>query len=103
MRTMYHLKDNMLAHLERDKAKILEARYPDDMLHEIVDLWMPGYHFELTELLASKPSLGDGPSDYGLVKQEPTVWDILTAAVYEDLMQAASDWLSDAIVEAGAQ
>ena len=50
MRTMYHLKDNMLAHLETDKAEILEARYPDDMLHEIVDGWIPVYHLSLIHI-----------------------------------------------------
>ena len=96
MLTLHQLIKNMLEHLETDKAEILESDYPEGMLHEIVDGWIPVYYSQLSELLASKPSLGDGPSDYGLVKENPTVWDILTAAVYEALLEEAQEWLSQA-------
>ena len=96
MLTLHQLIKNMLEHLETDKAEILESNHPEDTLHEIVDGWIPVYYSQLSELLASKPSLGDGPSDYGLVKENPTVWDILTAAVYEALLEEAQEWLSQA-------
>ena len=96
MQTVHQLIKNMLEHLETDKAEILESHYPEDTLHEIVDGWIPVYHSQLSELLASKPSLGNGPSDYGLVKENPTVWDILTAAVYEMLSEEAQEWFSQA-------
>lgn len=96
MLTLHQLIKNMLEHLETDKAEILESNYPEDTLHEIVDGWIPVYYSQLSELLASKPSLGDGPSDCGLVKENPTVWDILTAAVYEALLEEAQEWLSQA-------
>ena len=96
MLTLHQLIKNMLEHLETDKAEIFESDCPEDTLHEIVDGWIPVYYSQLSELLASKPSLGDGPSDYGLVKENPTVWDILTAAVYEALLEEAQEWLSQA-------
>jgi hypothetical protein len=100
MLTMHQIIKNMLEHLEIDKAEILESNYPEDTLNEIVDGWIPVYHSQLADLLASKPSLGDGPSDSGIVKENPTVWDILSAAVYEALSEEANEWFSQAQTDA---
>lgn len=96
---MHALRMELRADLEADKADILGANYPDDELHEYVDARIPIYHGRLVELLYSDVRLGYGPDDSGLVKEAPTVWDILTAAVYERLSAEAAEWLEEARAE----
>ena len=97
--TMHTLRMELRADLEADKANILGATYPDDELHEYVDARIPIYHGRLVELLYSDIKLGYGPDDSGLVKEAPTVWDILTASVYERLSAEAAEWLEEARAE----
>jgi len=93
---MHQLIQNMIADLNDHKTEILDHQYPDDQVNEFVDSWTPIYYHHLAQLLADDPSLGHGPDDSGLVKENPTVWDILTVAVYEKLSAAAYEWLYDA-------
>ena len=97
--TMHTLRMQLRGDLEADKANILGATYPDDELHGYVDARIPIYHGRLVELLYSDVRLGYGPDDSGLVKEAPTVWDILTAAVYERLSAEAAEWLEEARAE----
>lgn len=97
--TMHTLRMQLRGDLEADKADILGADYPDDELHEYVDARIPIYHGRLVELLYSDVRLGYGPDDSGLVKEAPTVWDILTASVYERLSAEAAEWLEEARAE----
>ena len=96
---MHALRMELRADLEADKANILGANYPDDELHGYVDARIPIYHGRLVELLYSDVRLGYGPDDSGLVKEAPTVWDILTASVYERLSAEAAEWLEEARAE----
>ena len=96
MKTMWQLERDMIADLNDNKAEILAEQYPEDRITEMVDGWIPVYNYQLAELLADCPSLGNGPYDSGLVKENPSVWDILTAAVYEKLSNAAYEWLHEA-------
>ena len=97
--TMHTLRMQLRGDLDADKADILGATYPDDELHEYVDARIPIYHGRLVELLYSDVRLGYGPDDSGLLKEAPTVWDILTAAVYERLSAEAAEWLEEAKAE----
>lgn len=97
--TMHTLRMQLRGDLEADKADILGATYPDDELHGYVDARIPIYHGRLVELLYSDVRLGYGPDDSGLVKEAPTVWDILTASVYERLSAEAAEWLEEARAE----
>jgi hypothetical protein len=97
--TMHTLKMQLRGDLEADKADILGANYPDDELNEYVDSRIPVYHGRLVELLYSDVKLGYGPDDSGLLGEAPTVWDILTAAVYERLSAEAAEWLEEARAE----
>lgn len=94
--TMYKLEREMLAELAERKKEILADKYPEDIIVEIADSYVPIYHSCLAELLADRPSLGDGPDESGLVQENPTVWNILAAAVYERLVNEAQQWLCDA-------
>lgn len=96
MHTMHTLRKNMIEQLNDERADILADRYPEDRITEIIDGFIPVYHSHLAELLADSPSLGDGPDDSGLLPDRPTVWNIITAAVYEDLSAEAFQWLNTA-------
>ena len=93
MLTMRQLTADLIATLEINRNQILKNPYIDDTVMECVDSAIPVYHYQLTELLLDNPRLGNGPEDYGLVPHNPTVWNIITAAVFEKLSEAAHDWL----------
>ena len=97
--TMHTLKMQLRGDLDADKADILGADYPDDELNSYVDGRIPIYHGRLVELLYSDIKLGYGPDDSGLLGHAPTVWDILTVAVYERLSAEAAEWLEEARAE----
>ena len=93
MLTMRQLTTNLIADLEANRNEILKNPYIDDTVMEFVDSAIPVYHYQLTELLLDNSRLGNGPENYGLVAPDPTVWDIIRAAVFENLSKAAHDWL----------
>jgi hypothetical protein len=103
MRTMWQLERDLIAELNDNKAEILAEQYPEDRIAEMVDGWIPVYNYQLAELLADCPSLGDGPDDYGLCGDNPTVWQIITAAIYEKLSNAAHEWLYEAQQDAARE
>lgn len=86
------LIEDMLNELEENKEAIVPSDYPEDMIFEIVDAWIPVYYYDLSQMLAEDNSLAE-VDDVGLLSEKPTVWNILTTAVYERLSTEAHQWL----------
>tara|TARA_R110000822_G_scaffold11787_1_gene42848 strand:+ start:530 stop:838 length:309 start_codon:yes stop_codon:yes gene_type:complete len=85
------IKD-MLNELEENKEAIVPSDYPEDMIFEVVDAWIPVYYYDLSQMLAEDNSLAE-VDDAGLLPEKPTVWNILTTSVYERLTAEAHQWL----------
>tara|TARA_R110000782_G_scaffold72120_4_gene144438 strand:- start:699 stop:1007 length:309 start_codon:yes stop_codon:yes gene_type:complete len=83
---------DMLNELEENKEAIVPSDYPEDMIFEVVDAWIPVYYYDLSQLLAEDNSLAE-VDDVGLLPDNPSVWNILTTAVYERLSTEAHQWL----------
>lgn len=97
MTTMLQITNNMLAELHDECADILAQKYPEDVLNEYVDRAVPVYHSQLLSLLNDQPNLAYGPNDSGLLCANPSVWGIISAAVYEQLHDYATSWLDNEI------
>ena len=89
------LKAELIRTLDDDQDHILNSRYPEDNLYQYVDGAVPVYNSQLIELLMNHPDLGYGPNDGGLLPDAPSVWQIITMAVYEELSNTAGEWLHD--------
>ena len=98
MTTLNDIVENMIAELNDDKAEILKATYPDDEVMEYVDSHVPAWNHLLINILQEeKDTLNlddDGIWAYN-TKQGAfnNVIALITACVYEQLSQAAYDWL----------
>jgi hypothetical protein len=88
------LIEDMLNELEENKEAILSSKYPEDMIFEMVDGWIPVYYYDLSQLLAEDNSLAE-VDDAGLLPDNPSVWNIIGTAVYERLTAEAHQWLYD--------
>jgi len=91
-KTLPALISAMTESLEDSKAEILDSQYPDDLVHEIVDGWVPIYYGELAEMLCCDHSLAN-VDDTGLIDPDSSVWAIISVAIYERLSDAANEWL----------
>ena len=92
--TMHQLEKNLVDDLNDNKKEILNAKYPDDLIHEYVDGWIPIYNSDLIEVLSSDHTLAN-VYDSGLLPQDPSVHDIIRTAIYERLISVAFEWLHD--------
>lgn len=91
--------------LERDlsytladmRTEILEASYPEDLLHEICDNTIPIYLYQLAECLAGDSSLAypDDNIFSNSGSDEVNVWKILQWTIYERLISVAHEWLAE--------
>ena len=93
-RLQWEIDNNDMAQLSRDG--ILE--FLQDARHEIVDGDMPIYYSDLANLLAEDRRFAD-VDDRGILPENPTVWDILTASVYEWLSEEFDTLAFDAVDE----
>ena len=98
-KTLPELTKAMTEELEDNKREIMESQYPEDLIHEIVDGWIPIYYGELAEMLYNDHTLSS-VEDEGLIGQQRigegfNVWNIISVAIYERLSDSASEWLSN--------
>lgn len=69
-----------------------------DMSGEIVDNNLPIYYSDMAKLLAENTRFAD-VDDYGLLPENPSVWDIVTMSVYEWLSSEYYSLCEQAISE----
>jgi hypothetical protein len=100
--SLYTLTNDLIETLNDNRDEICGDVYPSDMLHEYVDRAVPVYYHELAQCLADNTSLGE-VYDSGLLPENPDVWQIIQTALYEELSNAAHEWLEDAQEEYDAE
>lgn len=97
-KTLPELIKAMTEELEDNKREIMESQYPEDLIHEIADGWVPIYYGELAEMLYNDHTLSD-VDDKGLIDtsygkiDEFNVWTLISLAIYERLSDSANEWL----------
>ena len=100
--SLYTLTNDLIETLNDSRDEICGDAYPSDMLHEYVDLAVPVYNSELAECLADNNDLGCS-GDLASCIENATVWQVISANIYEELSNAAHDWLEDAQDEYDAE
>ena len=90
--TMYQLEKDFLEELENNKNEILEAKYPEDLLGERADSWVPVYNYDRLQLACDDLWLGY-PSEGYVTKDCENAYDIIAVNIYERLVIIGYDWL----------
>ena len=89
MTTMKELEDDLEEGIkDAYKNGSYDWKYPSDILHEIVDSYVPIYYGEIAEVLASDSSLGRIGEDY---MSNATIYERIQVAVYERLSAKAHE------------
>ena len=97
--TMYQLVKDFQEELENCKSEILEATYPEDLLSEMADSWVPVYNYDRLLLACDDLWLGY-PSEGYVTKDCENAYDIIATNIYERLVIIGYDWLEHAQKEA---
>lgn len=84
------LETDIRNHIRDVIDDLLAEEYPEDMIHEITDGFVPVYNAQLAEMLANDTSLAE-LDDEGLGEGVTNIFKRLQIAVYERLHAAASN------------
>ncbi len=93
-RITWNIQNGHYSDLDRDQ--ILEDL--QDSSHEMIDGELPIYYHDMAKLLAENTRFAD-VDDSGMLPENPTVWDIITASVYEWLSGEFFELACDAVDE----
>ena len=89
---IYTLEQNLIEELNDNKEEILNSSYPEDLIHEYADGWVPIYNYDVLETVQSDMYLiGEAEeleSDSGIIGK-------LQYAIYSRLLEAGYKWLQD--------
>lgn len=100
-KTLYDLIEGAKEEL-RDQWK--ESRYPEDLVGEIADSWVPIYTHDLLRMAADNMELATNEPELGpAFDGTPTPVNIIAANIYEELSNALSSELSDLQSQAGGE
>ena len=92
--TIHQLEQDLVDELNSNKKEILENQYPEDVITELADSYVPIYNYDLIDALSCDHTLAY-VDDTGLLPENPGVHDIIRMAIYERLSNAAHTWLND--------
>jgi len=93
---IYTLEQNLIEELNDNKKEILKSTYPEDLINEYADSWIPIYNYDLLEVVQSDLTLGYEASE------DITSGDIfnkISLAIYYRLTDVGNQWLQDNQVE----
>lgn len=93
-RIKWNIENGHYADLDRDQ--VLEDL--QDSSHEMIDGELPIYYHDMAALLAEDTRFAT-VDDEGILPENPTVWDIITASVYEWLSGEFFELACDAVDE----
>ena len=88
MATMYELEEEVRGEVRDRIEDLLNSRYPNDILNEIADGFVPIYNRDRVELLLDDMSLSE-VDDPGLIEGVTDIYQILGVSIYEKLIQIA--------------
>jgi len=94
--SIYTLEQNLIEELNDNKQEILESKYPEDLINEYADSWVPIYY---TDILAV------AHSDFHIVHEADedetggNIFNKISLAIYYRLTDVGNQWLQDNQVE----
>ena len=89
---VYQLENDLISALEDEKDSILSNKYPEDLIHELADSYVPIYYNDIAQCLVDDTSLAE-LDDEGLAEGVTDVFKRIQIAIYERLSNTAYAWL----------
>lgn len=90
--TLRDLEQSVKAEIRKRAKELLEDRYPEDTVAEIVDSWVPIYTFDLLQVAAENLTMAVLEPELGpAFDGTPTPVNIIAANIYEALNAVAFD------------
>jgi len=93
---IYTLEQNLIEELSDNKEEILESKYPEDLINEYADSWVPIYNYDLLEVVQSDLTLGY-EADEDITGGD--IFNKISLAIYYRLTDVGNQWLQDNQVE----
>ena len=92
---IYTLEQNLIEELNDNKEEILESTYPEDLVNEYAESWIPVYNYDLLKVAQSDLTLGYiHDSDQG---EADDIYQMLTWSIYERLISVGHRWLDNQV------
>ncbi|KKM03825.1 hypothetical protein LCGC14_1770480 [marine sediment metagenome] len=96
MTTLYELERSIRAEVQEKAEELKEATYPEDLITEMVDGWVPIYNGQILEVAADSMDMAILEPELGpAFDGTPTPINIIAANIYETLQVAAFDEWDD--------
>jgi DNA-binding PadR family transcriptional regulator len=89
---IYTLEQNLIEELNDNKEEILNSSYPEDLINDYADGWIPIYNWDVLETAQSDLYLlneADEDETGGSIIQK------IQTAIYYRLTDAGNKWLQD--------
>lgn len=86
----YQIEEELREAVKQEFPEILDERYYQDRLTELADSHIPVYYSNLIDCLADNHNLAE-VDDSGLLPENPSVYQIISTAMYEALSQVANE------------
>lgn len=86
----YKIAEELAKEVKDGFPEILDERYYQDRLTEMVDSSIPVYNSDLIDCLADNHNLAE-VDDRGLLPENPSVYQIISTAMYEALSVVANE------------
>jgi len=89
---IYTLEQNLIEELNNNKEEILNSSYPEDLINDYADSWIPIYNWDVLETAQSDLYLlneADEDETGGSIIQK------IQTAIYYRLTDAGNKWLQD--------
>ena len=91
--TMWDLEKDMRAEIRDRKDELLESKYPEDLITEMVDSSVPVYHHDLLDVAASDNSLALDEPEVLAFDGKPTPINAIAGNIYQKLYEIAiEEW-----------
>ena len=94
MITLYEIEKELINEMQDRKAELLITEDSYDMLSEIIDSYIPGYNYDLVELLLNNLHLGyiEEPE---VVYAKNDIFSYISLSIFEYLLPIANKMLED--------
>jgi len=89
---MRDLINSYVNELEVNKEEILGNNYPEDLIKEYADSYIPIYNYELAMYLANNLELGF--EEY-YTDRDYDIFDLIKQVIYNDLIFEGYNWLGE--------
>jgi len=89
---IHTLEQNLIEELNDNKEKILKLRYPEDLIGEYAEGWMPVYYMDILAVAHSDFHIVHEADEY---ETDNSIFDKISTAIFYRLTDVGDQWLQN--------